>query len=223
LTGNTDSVRIFDTVTIRALSGTTDSIKITDTIATRPLAGNTDSVRIFDTVTIRALSGTTDSIKIADTVATRLLTGSSDSVRIFDTVTIRALSGATDSVRISDTVATRALSAVTDSITLGSRTFATDNALIVSGTPTQGNVLLKDNSDKIEYSYYIYNTGGAAVTVSLQISPTTADAYFMNDSSTALIPSGHAVLVPKYSLQYSRLAFNAAVSSSVHVYYNAKV
>lgn len=150
---------------------------------------------------IRPLSYTTDTISvqsIVDTVNTN----------VTNTVNIRSLSPGTDTV--SNILSGRAFTSVTTSI---------NN---VTGT---GTLLMEDTSQKRMYTYYVYNSGAAAISVKLQISPTTAEAYFVDDPSGEVsVASGSATtLVAQRFLNYTRLYYNAGAATVTAVfYYNAQ-
>ncbi|SHE47984.1 hypothetical protein SAMN02746089_00302 [Caldanaerobius fijiensis DSM 17918] len=150
---------------------------------------------------IRSLSYTTDTVSVQSIVETV-------NTNVTNTVNIRSLSPATDTV--SNILSGRVFTSATTSI---------NN---VTGT---GILLLEDTSQKRMYTYYVYNTGAAAISVKLQISPTTADAYFIDDLSgeVSVVPGSATTLVAQRFLNYTRLYYNAGTATVTAVfYYNAQ-
>jgi hypothetical protein len=213
LTGATDSVSIFGTVTV-----TTDTVAITSTdLDIRDLSGATDSVSIFGTVTV-----TTDIVTVTSTdLDIRDLSGATDSVSIFGTVTVT-----TDIVTVTSTeLDIRKLSGATDSVIIAGNTFTESSATITSGTGASV-TLTADCSQQSIYSFYVRNTGAAAITAKLQISPTISDAYFIDDPSGAVSiePGASYVLVAQRFLKYTRLAYDTGGSTaSFEAFFNAHV
>ena len=91
-----------------------------------------------------------------------------------------------------------------------------------------GAALVLNSSEKSLYSYYVRNTStDATVRVRLQVAPTTAAAYYVNDTPTYVdIASGTAaVIVPKYYLAYTRLYYeniDATYDATLVAYYDAR-
>ncbi len=85
--------------------------------------------------------------------------------------------------------------------------------------------LTADTSAQRMYSFYVANTSAASLTAFLQISPTTAETYFVNDASSAFVLAGaaRAVLVAQKYLRYTRLMLQAgADTASAIAYYNGQ-
>jgi hypothetical protein len=152
-------------------------------------------------IKIVGVSGDTIPVSIADTVT----------VTIPDTVAvtaadldIRNLSGTQDSVLKAGSYFTESSNALTDIVSTGI-------------------ALTIDNSQQDIYSFYVKNTGAAAVSVKLQISPTDAADYFTDDTSGEISIAGGStdVLVAQKFLRYTRLFYNASDTTSIEVYYNA--
>ncbi len=91
-----------------------------------------------------------------------------------------------------------------------------------------GTALVLNSAEKSLYSYYVRNTStDASIRVKLQVSPTTAAAYYTDDTPTFVeIASGNAaVLVPKYYLAYTRLYYenvDATHAATLVAYYDAR-
>ncbi|WP_026487474.1 DUF6385 domain-containing protein [Caldanaerobius polysaccharolyticus] len=150
---------------------------------------------------IRPLSYTTDMVSVQSIVETV-------NANITNTINIRSLSPATDTV----------------SNILSGRVFTSATASINNVTGT-GTLLLEDTSQKRMYTYYVYNTGAAALSVKLQISPTTAEEYFIDDPSgeISVTPGSATTLVAQRFLNYTRLYYDAGTATVTAVfYYNAQ-
>jgi len=101
--------------------------------------------------------------------------------------------------------------------------FTSESTQIVVGAATN-TAFSKDTSLQTEYTFYVFNTTAATtMTAWLQISPTTAESYFVDDPSTVTVFTGigKAVLVASRYLQYTRLAMVSSASATAEVYYNA--
>ncbi|MTI48994.1 DUF6385 domain-containing protein [Sporosalibacterium faouarense] len=194
---------------IRSLSPTTDTVSVTATdFDIRSLSPTTDTVTVTATdFDIRGLSPTTDTVTVTATD--------------FD---IRGLSPTTDTVTVTATnLDIRDLSGVTDSVTKGGNFFAESNTtLTVSDT---GVALTIDTSEQDIYTFYVANTGAAAVSVKLQIAPTNSSTYYVDDPSGEVsIGAGEkGVLVAQKFLKFTRLFFNPSDTTSIEAFYNAHV
>jgi hypothetical protein len=119
----------------------------------------------------------------------------------------------------------RPLTAASDSIMLGARLFSESNTTI-AGVTDSAAIMQQDTSEQNVYSFYVFNTGENTVTVNLQVSPTTTDSYFVDDTSGAVgVAAGEkAVLVAAKYLQYTRLFYSTGgATCTFDVYYNAAV
>ncbi|MDK2798755.1 MAG: hypothetical protein PWP27_513 [Clostridiales bacterium] len=169
----------------------------------RNLTGTTDSITIYNTVTVTA-----------EDLDIRNLTGTTDSITIYNTVTVTA-----------EDLDIRPLTAASDSIMLGARLFSESNTTI-AGVTDSAAIMQQDTSEQNVYSFYVFNTGENTVTVNLQVSPTTTDSYFVDDTSGAVgVAAGEkAVLVAAKYLQYTRLFYSTGgATCTFDVYYNAAV
>ena len=193
---------------IRDLSADTDSVTVTATdLDIRDLSADTDSVTVTATdLDIRDLSADTDSVTVTAT-----------------DLDIRDLSADTDSVTVTATdLDIRNLSGDTDSIIKAGNLFTASNATLTDITDT-GIAMTIDNSEQDVYSFYVNNTGSAAVSVKLQISPTDNTDYFIDDGSSEVsVGAGEkATLVAQKYLRYTRLFYNASDTATIETYYNA--
>ncbi|WHE06583.1 DUF6385 domain-containing protein [Thermoanaerobacterium thermosaccharolyticum] len=197
------------------------------------MQGTTPTPLLLDPTTGKLLSTVDGSVTVAGTVTAQgTLTVTSSN---FD---IRPLTGATDSVTISSGSVTvagtvtvtasaldiRPITASTDSVTLGSRTFLEDSTAIAGVTGT-GVVLMENTGNKSMYSYYITNTGTNTIAVKLQISPTTTDTYFVDDTTSINLAGGSiTVLTAVKFMQYTRLYYDTGgAAATAEFYYNAQV
>ncbi|MDD3014002.1 MAG: DUF6385 domain-containing protein [Candidatus Gastranaerophilales bacterium] len=102
--------------------------------------------------------------------------------------------------------------------------FISESDQIIVGTATD-TTFLQDTSLQKEYIFYVFNTTAATtLTAWLQISPTTAESYFVDDDSTVYAIAGNekkAIVASKY-LQYTRLAMLSSATATTEVYYNAQ-
>ncbi|MCP2241226.1 DUF6385 domain-containing protein [Thermoanaerobacterium thermosaccharolyticum] len=148
---------------------------------------------------IHGMQGTTPTPLLLDSTTGKLLSTVDGSVTVAGTVTAQGTLTVTAS-----NLDIRPLTASTDSFTLGSRTFLEDSTTIAGVTGT-GAVLMENTGDKSMYSYYITNTGTNTITVKLQISPTTTDTYFVDDTTSINLAGGSiTVLTAVKFLQYTR-------------------
>ncbi|WP_157732424.1 DUF6385 domain-containing protein [Thermoanaerobacterium sp. RBIITD] len=158
---------------------------------------------------IRPLSYTVDNITVQNVVST-VNTNVTNTVNtnVTNTVNIRPLNSSIDT--ISNVLSGRSFISVTSSI---------NN---VTGT---GALLAEDTSQKTMYTYYVRNTGNAAFSVVLQISPTTAEAYYIDDvtGEISVAPGTAATLIAGRFLNYTRIFYNAGTSTvTAEFYYNAQ-
>lgn len=76
------------------------------------------------------------------------------------------------------------------------------------------------------YSFYVKNTGTATVSVRLQVSPTTAESYYVNDTTAevTLTQNQAVVLAPGLFLNYTRLRVLGTSEATVTVegYFNGQ-
>jgi len=144
-----------------------------------------------------------------------------------DTVPVSVLNTVT--VTVPDTLAVTAadldirdLTGAQDSI-MKAGCYFSESSTTISDVASTGIALTLDNSEQDVYSFYVNNTGAAAVSAKLQISPTNADAYFTDDSSGEIsVGAGDmGVLVAQKYLKYTRLYYNPADTTTIEVYYNA--
>jgi hypothetical protein len=136
---------------------------------------------------------------------------------------IRSLSAATDTVSVSGGITATIANTVT--VSIGGHAFTSSNLTISTGSGALTNTAFQfDTSQYKDYSFYIVNTGTAAVSVRLQISPTTTETFFTNDNTPeiSLAPNTKAVLVPGFFLNYTRVQVTGSETVTALAYFNAQ-
>lgn len=102
--------------------------------------------------------------------------------------------------------------------------FVSESDQILVGVTTDTS-FVQDTSLQTEYTFYVFNTTAATtMTAWLQVSPTTAESYFVDDLSTFYTLGGNEkqpIVASKY-LQYTRLAMISSAPATAEVYYNAR-
>lgn len=107
-----------------------------------------------------------------------------------------------------------------DSIQIYSKSYVEDSdsgTIVAFGTRT---FLTKDTSNYSNNVYLVRNTGGVAVTVTLQIAPSNTESYFVNSGSEYnLIIGGATLFTPSNTMKYARIKVSAVLLGSVTVNY----
>ena len=136
---------------------------------------------------------------------------------------IRNLNYTTDSVTVTATdLDIRNLNGAQDSIQIYNVSFTEDNVTqtVSAGTTS---LLTKDISNYSENSYFLRNTGGATLSVILQIAPINDNNFYYNDSSTQSVTTLNNIVLPVTAvMKYARLAVIASTNTGVVVYYNGR-
>ncbi|KGK90938.1 hypothetical protein DP73_05655 [Desulfosporosinus sp. HMP52] len=89
--------------------------------------------------------------------------------------------------------------------------------IIALGTRT---FLTKDISNYRNNYYLVINTGGVAVTATLQISPVDIDTYYVNSGSQFNILAGDKIIFsPNHLMKYARVSVSALLLGSVIINY----
>ncbi len=125
-----------------------------------------------------------------------------------------------------DVTISNATLTVAGTVTIGASTFTADSVTSTSVTGTGVIFPDKDISTLKVASIFIYNEGATPVTISLQISPTTTAAQYINDSSytnqVILASSSLYMDVAKFA-HYIRLQYNlGALTATFSAYFNAQ-
>ncbi|OGO78630.1 MAG: hypothetical protein A2Y23_10150 [Clostridiales bacterium GWB2_37_7] len=214
---------------IRALASATDTVSVTGSV-TATIA-NTVTVTGQVTVTandfnIRSLASATDTVSVTGSVTATI----ANTVTVTGQVTvtanafdIRALASATDTVSVTGSVSATIANTVT--VSLGGHGFTTSTLTISTADAALTNTAFQfDTSQYKDYSFYIVNTGTAAVSVRLQISPTTTQTFFMNDNTPeiSLAQDAQTVLVPGLFLNYTRIQVTGAQTITAIAYFNGQ-
>lgn len=166
------------------------------------LVFNTTASKLCVLINGKAPSGDTKPIKVDE-----------DGVITLPTVTVTA----TD-------LDIRNLSATTDSIaTIG---LITTSQTTVAANSTTGSIFTQDTGLSNEFSYYVINNDASSITVRMEISPTTANSYFLGDpnqSDVVIGPNGKGMLMASLYTNYSRLYYQATTTpTNFEVYYTSR-
>ncbi|MEW8956697.1 DUF6385 domain-containing protein [Clostridium sp.] len=137
---------------------------------------------------------------------------------------IRNLNSSMDSVTISATdLDIRNLNGSQDSVKISNRTYAEDSdsgTIVALGTRI---FLTKNISNYKNNSYLVRNTGGVAVTITLQVAPIDSESYYVDDGSGFnLLAGGSRVFRPSVLMKYARIKVTAVLLGSVTVNYFAR-
>ncbi|WP_165000462.1 DUF6385 domain-containing protein, partial [Anaerophilus nitritogenes] len=145
------------------------------------------------------------------------------SVDVVDTISAVITVSEVSNVASVDTIDALTEIINTVDVSLVGREFDTSNTTI-SDFDAAITSLQMDTSEKNMYSYYVRNTGSATVIAKLEISPTTENAYFVDDAATAVEigPGENGVIVPVKYLNYTRLHLTPSDTTTVIAYYNAQ-
>ncbi len=136
---------------------------------------------------------------------------------------IRSLAAATDTVTVTGSVTATIAGTVT--VSLGGHAFTTSDLSISTADGALTNTAFQFNTSQYkDYSFYVVNTGTAALSVRIQVSPTTTETYFTNDSTSeiSLAQNAQTVLVPGVFLNYSRIQVAGAQTVTALAYFNAQ-
>ena len=223
---------------IRGLSAATDTVSVEGTVTaaiadTVPVTGEvTVTANDFD---IRGLSAATDTVSVEGTVTAAIadtvpVTGEvSVTANDFD---IRGLSAATDTVSVQGTVTAAIAGTVPVNITstvpinIAGHGFTTSNLTITLGAGNLTNTAFNFNTSQMrQYSFYIRNTGTSTISASIQVSPTTTEAYYTSGTTaSATLSQGRAIaLVPAYFMNYTRLQVTSSQTATAVVYFNGQI
>lgn len=145
-------------------------------------------------------------------VGTVTVTGTVD---VGNTVTV------TGTVSVGTVTVTGTVSSITSGVV-----FTATSTTITTGTGTAA-VLQEDTSQQQMYSYYIKNNDPTnAVTVALQVSPTSTPAYFIDDGTGKVTISANSskILTLQYYLNYTRLYYDTGTNTAnIEAWYNSRL
>ena len=115
---------------------------------------------------------------------------------------------------------------VNGSITIAGHAIAETNATLNSVT---GTGLVFNNTDISEIttgSFFVYNNGANAFTISLQVSPTTDDGLYAfdvdNDELPVTVGAKLIIAISKYG-RYARLLYEASAAATFAAYYTGQM
>jgi len=225
VTANDFDIRTLTSADQVTLAGGTVSVNIrTLTSADQvTLAGGTVSVTAnsFD---IRTLTSA-DQVTLAG--GTVSVTANSFDIRTLTSADQVTLAGGTVSVT-ANSFDIRSLSQASDTISFGTHGF-TSSSLTITSTEIgfTSTAFYIDTSQIKDYSFYVYNSSQTAtVSVRLQVSPTTTDSYFANDTTAQILAGASSlnVLVPGYFMNYTRLQIlkTSANTCTLELYFNGQ-
>lgn len=140
-----------------------------------------------------------------------------------DALDIRSLNETQDSALITiSNLDIREFAGTRDNLKLSGRSFAeaTESGVIVA--LSSRNFLPRDISAYQKNTFYVRNTSGlsVSVTINLQIAPADIDSYYTNDgSSFNLIGGNTAMFQPSKLMKYARIRVSALLLANITVYY----
>ncbi|MBR0600140.1 DUF6385 domain-containing protein [Sinanaerobacter chloroacetimidivorans] len=226
-----DSLTVAGSVTV---AGT-----VTVSEITAPVTIANDSLTVAGSVTV-AGTVTVSEITAPVTIANDSLTVAG-SVTVAGTVTVSEITApvtiANDSLTVAGSVTvagTVTVSEITAPVTIANDTlttvvagysFVTDTVDLPGET---GTGVAFDNTDISQIktgTFFVYNSGTSTLTVSLQISPTTATAFYIDDPSytdVAISNGENKIIVIGKFANYARLSYDAGAAATFSVYYNAQ-
>lgn len=136
---------------------------------------------------------------------------------------IRHLNYAVDSVTVTaSNLDIRSLNGSQDSVAVSSVGFVEQNVTqtVPSGTTF---LLTRDISNYGENSFFIRNTGGGTVTVTVQIAPVNDTNFYIDHSTPQGVSAGNnAVAAVTVPIRYARLRAQASGNTGVVAYYNGR-
>ena len=208
-----------------------------------PITIANSSLTVAGTVTVSEILApvtiANDSLTVAGTVTVSEIlapvTIANDSLTVSGTVTVSEILApvtiANDSLTVAGTVTvSEILAPVTianESLTVSIQGYAfTSNTATLSGVNGVGEVF--DNTDISQIktaTFFVYNTGASPITISLQISPSTDSALYIDDPSytDVNIPAGEdkIIVVGKFG-NYTRLQYDLTAAADFIAYYNGQ-
>lgn len=199
-----------------------------------------DNLLVAGTVTVSApVTIANTSLTVTGTVTVSEITApvtiANTSLTVAGTVTVSEITAPVTIANTSLTVAgTVTVSEITAPVTIANATLTTTVAgynFVTDVEPHNGatgtGVAFADTniSQMKTGTFFVYNSGTSALTVSLQISPTTASAFYIDDPSytNVSIPASENQLfvIGKFA-NYARLNYDAGTGATFSVYYNAQ-
>jgi hypothetical protein len=212
------SLTVAGTVTVSEISA---PVTVQGTITTQGTVTITNtSLTVAGTVTVSEISAPVTVSEISAPVTVQgSVTVANTSLTVAGTVTVSEISAP---VTVQGTVTIGNASVTT---TVVGYDFTTDTQDL-SGVSGTGEVF--DNTDISQTktaTFFVYNSGSSAITVSLQISPTTAATYYLNDPAYTDVAvgagEGSIIVVGKFA-NYARLQYDAGATGTFTAYYNGQ-
>lgn len=140
---------------------------------------------------------------------------------VSDNLDLRSVNSTRDSITISATdFDIRSLNGTQDSVQIYNKSFVEDSdsgTILALGT----RIFLTKNIGNYKNNIYVVrNTGGVAVTLTLQIAPVDIDNYYINSGSQFnLLAGGIQIFTANNLMKYARISVSALLLGSVTVYY----
>lgn len=136
---------------------------------------------------------------------------------------IRNLSYTLDSVTVTATnLDIRDLNGAQDSVAVSGMGFAEQS--VTQTVPSGTTVLLtRDISAYSQNSYFIRNTGGATLSMTVQIAPANEPSLYINHGATQTVSTdSNAVSAITTPMKFARLSVQASTNTGVVAYYNGR-
>lgn len=136
---------------------------------------------------------------------------------------IRDLNYVVDSVTVTATdLDIRSLTGTQDSVAVSSVGF-TESTL--TGTVAAGTsyIMATEIANYSQNSFFIRNLGGSTFTMTVQVAPTNAAAYYLDQSSAYTVSaSANAIAAVTVAVRYARIKIDAGGSATYAAYYNGR-
>ena len=199
-----------DTITVTAEDFDIRQLTASDTITVTAEDFDIRQLTASDTITVTAEDFDIRQLTASDTITVtaedfdiRQLTASDTITVTAEDFDIRGLSGATDSV-------------------IKAGCLFTEDSNTITGASGTGIALTIDTSQFSDYSFYIRNNGTDPVDITLQVSPSNVNDYYVDDSTSVNIGAdGKKVITPKYYLKHTRIYYDVpSGTADIDVYFN---
>lgn len=172
-----------------------------------------------------AIYGTTSGGELkpfsSDSSGKLIISSSLTETVVANSLDIRNISSITDSITVTATTLNiRNLNGTQDSVKVYNRNFVEDSdsgTIVALGT----RIFLPKNIGSYKNNIYLVrNTGGVAVTITLQVSPIDSEAYYVDDGTGfSLLAGGSRLFKPSILMKYARIKVTAVLLGSVTVNY----
>ncbi|WP_027631869.1 DUF6385 domain-containing protein [Clostridium hydrogeniformans] len=172
-----------------------------------------------------AIYGTTSGGELkpfsSDSSGKLIISSSLTETVVANSLDIRNISSITDSIAVTATTLNiRNLNGTQDSVKVYNRNFVEDSdsgTIVALGT----RIFLSKNIGSYKNNIYLVrNTGGVAVTITLQVAPIDSEAYYVDDGTGfSLLAGGSRLFKPSILMKYARIKVTAVLLGSVTVNY----